>query len=99
MSIADYYMRENRYPEIKETPMPSKEDKPPVRTVIDTKPKAKAEPQMASPEHLRSIGTLVTPAVKLPPMTTAQADSLETKLTVVRRDARQPILRDFLKAM
>ena len=52
--------------------------------------------QMASEEHLRSIGTLVTPAVTLPPMTTAQADSLEIELVSVRRNERNAILRKHL---
>jgi len=59
-------------------------------------PAKKPEPQMASEEHLRSIGTLVTPAAVLPPMTTAQADSLEIELMSVRRPQRDAILRAHL---
>lgn len=53
--------------------------------------------QMAHPEHLRSIGTLVDPPVKLPPMTTEQADQLESALTGVRREERGEVLKKFLK--
>ena len=58
--------------------------------------KERPSPQMASAEHLRSIGTLVTPHVHLPAMTTAQADSLEIELVSVRRNERADILRRFL---
>lgn len=64
---------------------------PPSRVVLGP-----ADPQMAHPEHLRSIGTLVDPFVKLPPMTTAEADMLESALTGVRRDQRNKVMEEFL---
>jgi len=63
---------------------------------LKTPRKVPPAPQMASEEHLRSIGTLVTPNVKLPPMTTAQAESLELELVSVRRPEREEILRRHL---
>lgn len=69
--------------------------KPPARTEYHAKP----APQMATEEHLRSVGTLVDPPVKLPAMTTAQLDSLETALTGVRRNERPPIMRAFLAGL
>lgn len=70
----------------------------PTRIVIEAEPKIKAAPveQMAHPEMLRSLGTLLTPPVKLPPMTSAQAEALEMALTSVRREERGAILEDYL---